>query len=357
MTSRERLLTAMSRGMPDRVPFDINGFTPMSYETFTKNTGATDMFEYFGADYRFVGFRASAKQHDYRPYFEGRGLDVEKMRINEFGVGFLKSEKTEWHYEHFISPLKHSENLDDFINYPLPDDIEPYRHAHIASSVKALHDRGLAAVASLECTLFENAWQIRGIDEFMTDMYERPDIVDCLLDRFLAMRVKQVECHAEAGTDLIKLGDDIAMQTGMMMSPEIWREFFKPRMARIIAAAKRIKPDIHILYHSDGDPSKIFDELIEIGVTVLNPIQPECVDPAEVKKRWGGKVAFWGAIGLQHTMPFGTPDDVRAEVRLRMETIGKGGGFIIGPSHVLAPEIPWANIKALHEAVAEYGNY
>jgi len=147
------------------------------------------------------------------------------------------------------------------------------------------------------------------------------------------------------------------MQTGMMMSPEIWRNYFKPRMAKIIEAARRIKPGLHMFYHSDGKPEEIYDDLLEIGVNVLNPIQPECVDPAEVKKKYGGRAAFWGAIGIQHTLPFGTVDDIRNEVRLRMATIGKGGGYICGPTHVIAPEVPWENLKGLYDAIDEFGNY
>jgi uroporphyrinogen decarboxylase len=156
---------------------------------------------------------------------------------------------------------------------------------------------------------------------------------------------------------VLSLGDDVSMQTGMMMSPDIWRLYFKPRMARLIESVRRIKPDLHILYHSDGNPEMIFDELIEIGVTVLNPIQPECMDPAEIKRKYGHKAAFWGAIGIQHTLPFGSPGDVRDEVRLRMETIGKGGGYIVGATHVIAPEVPWANLKALYDAIDEFGDY
>jgi uroporphyrinogen decarboxylase len=153
------------------------------------------------------------------------------------------------------------------------------------------------------------------------------------------------------------LGDDVAMQTGMLISPQLWRIWLKPRMVRIINAAKSIHPRIHIFYHSDGNPSAIIDELIEIGVTVLNPIQPECMNPAEVKKKYGDRLAFWGTMGVQSTLPFGTPEDVRAEVKLRMQTIGSGGGLLLGPSHMIEPEVPWENIIAFFNAVEEYGYY
>jgi len=218
-------------------------------------------------------------------------------------------------------------------------------------------DLGFAVSGHMEVTLFEVAWQIRGFERFLMDMRERPDIIECLLDRLMEFRIRGAELYAKAGVDLLSLGDDVSMQTGMIFSPELWRRYFKPRMAKIIETARRIKPDIHVMYHSDGNPSAIYDELIDIGVTVLNPIQPECVDPARVKEEFGDRAAFWGAFGIQYTLPFGSVREIRDEVGLRMRTIGKNGGYILAPTHVIAPEVPWENLKALYEAVDELGNY
>ena len=127
-------------------------------------------------------------------------------------------------------------------------------------------------------------------------------------------------------------------------------------MQRIIAAARAVKPDLPVFYHSDGNPSAIIPELIDIGVTILNPVQPECIDPVAVKQRYGNQLALWGTIGTQTTMPFGTPDDVRAEVRRRIETVGYDGGLVLGPTHSLEPDVPWENIVALYEAGLGKGN-
>jgi uroporphyrinogen decarboxylase len=128
-------------------------------------------------------------------------------------------------------------------------------------------------------------------------------------------------------------------------------------MARIIAEARAIKPGLPVFYHSDGNPEAIIPDLIEIGVTILNPVQPECIDPAQIKKKYGEQLALWGCIGTQTTMPFGTPDDVRREVRQRIETAGYDGGLVLGPTHSLEPDVPWENIVALYEAIEEYGIY
>ena len=357
MTSRERVLAAMNRDMPDRVPRGGLGFTPISLETFKRNAGGVSPEEYFKADVRGIGYAQSRNPADYRKYFAGMGIDMDRLEIDDFGVGHVKSANTQWHYTHFTSPLRDSDDLNDFIDYPLPDFHEPYRSEHFARQAAEHHARGFAVSGHMEMTLFEKAWQIRGFEKFLADMHERPDIIDCLFDRILAFRIQGAELYAAADVDLLSLGDDVSMQTGMLISPALWRRYLKPRMARIIGAARRVKPGIHVMYHSDGNPSAIYDELLEIGVTVLNPIQPECVDPARVKAEYGDRAAFWGAIGIQYTLPFGSVGDVRNEVKLRMETIGKNGGYIIAPTHVIAPEVPWENLKALKDAIDEFGNY
>ena len=193
MTSRERFLIAMAREIPDRVPRAITGLTPKAEETFRKNAGSVNPADFFNSDVRGIGYAPSKKNPDYKKYFEGRGLNMERLTMDEFGVGHIKSEHTDLHYTHFISPLKDSNNLNDFINYPLPDFDEPYRSAHWAEETAALHKKGFAVSASMEMTLFEKAWQIRGFEEFLIDMRENPDIINCLLDRILAMRIRGAE--------------------------------------------------------------------------------------------------------------------------------------------------------------------
>jgi uroporphyrinogen decarboxylase len=139
----------------------------------------------------------------------------------------------------------------------------------------------------------------------------------------------------------------------MLMSVRMWRTWLRPRLARTIAAAREVRPDVLVFYHSDGDVSAIIPDLIEIGVDILNPIQPECMDPAALKRNFGDRLAFWGTIGTQSTLPFGSPDDVRREVRLRIETVGVGGGLFLAPTHVIEPEVPFENIAAFVDAVRD----
>jgi len=137
------------------------------------------------------------------------------------------------------------------------------------------------------------------------------------------------------------------------MSPKMWREFIKPYHAEVYKAVKAINPDIKIWYHSDGNPIEVVEDLIEIGVDILNPLQPECVDIYEMKRRYGDVLVFDGLIGTQSTMPFGTPQDVKDAVRRVKDDFGQNGGLIISPTHVLEPEVPVDNIVAFVEACKE----
>jgi uroporphyrinogen decarboxylase len=147
------------------------------------------------------------------------------------------------------------------------------------------------------------------------------------------------------------------MQTGLMMRKETWREWFGPRLRRVIGVAKDANPDVLIWYHSDGNITDIIAEMIDAGLDILNPVQPECVDTDDLYRRYGRRLTFDGTIGTQSTMPFGTADEVRRRVREVIDKYGRNGGLIVSPTHVLEPEVPLANIDALFAACREYGTF
>jgi uroporphyrinogen-III decarboxylase len=146
---------------------------------------------------------------------------------------------------------------------------------------------------------------------------------------------------------MIWIGDDIGTQNQMLISPKMWREFLKPRMANFIAEIKSINSDLKVAYHTDGKIDPIIPELIEIGLDVLNPIQPASMDPSQIKKNFGDRLCFWGTIDEQHTLPFGNPSDVEAEVRHRLKTVGKDGGLILAPTHHVQLDTPLENFWAM----------
>jgi uroporphyrinogen decarboxylase len=149
----------------------------------------------------------------------------------------------------------------------------------------------------------------------------------------------------------------VATQRGLMMSLAHWREFLKPRLAAVIADTRKARGDVLIRYHCDGDPSEIIPDLIEIGVDTLNPVQPECMDIAWLKREYGGDLSFWGAVGIQSTLPFGTPAQVRQTIRTTIEQMAAGGGLYLSPTHILQADVPWENLLAFVEAAKEFGKY
>jgi uroporphyrinogen decarboxylase len=360
MTPRQRIIAAASNRKPDRVPKDLAwGFTPAVMDTFKARTGQDDPEKYFGVEVRFVGMdvppeRVAAdlayRQQAFGRYYTDLPADA---TLTEWGTAHVPG--TYYHFTQIVPPARAFDALDQFETYPIPPWDEPWRDAYVAQRIAGFHGQDLAVAGAMAVTIFEVAWQIRGMEELFHDFRYDPAFAECLLDRITATRCRQARFFAEHDVDVLILGDDVSMQTGMLMSPATWRKWFKGRMRRIIESALSVKPGLPVFYHSDGNPSAIIPELIEIGVTILNPVQPECIDPVAVKQQYGNRLALWGTIGTQTTMPFGTPDDVRAEVKRRIETVGQDGGLILGPTHSLEPDVPWENIVALYEAIEEYG--
>jgi uroporphyrinogen decarboxylase len=351
MTPRERARTAMNRQRPDRVP-KTAGFTPDVQRRFEEATGATDPAAYFGFEARGVGFTGPREMPDFSGYYP-EGLP-EGTGLSEYGTAHKPGQF--YHFWRLDFPLKSARTLAEVQGFPWPDYTPEYRHAHLEADVAAWQEKGYYVQGGVG-HIYENAWQMVGMEKLLMDFTENPDQAAFILDRIMEDRAFQARRFAEAGCDGILTGDDVAMQDRLMMSPATWREWFKPRWAHVYAEARKAKPDIQIFYHSDGDIEPIVPDLIEIGLDILNPVQPECVDPAALKREFGQDLAFWGCIGTQTTMPFGTPAEVRQAVKWTIDNVGHDGGLLVAPTHVLEPDVPWANIQALFDAVEEYGAY
>ena len=350
MTPRERVLTAMNRQQPDKVP-KTAGFTAAIRELFEEKTGSKNPGAYFKMEPSGAGFKPTEKKTDFRKFFKDL---PENANINEWGTAHVPGRVH--HFTHRRFPMETFDSAAQVDEYPWPDMKEPYRHEHLEEHVQRLHDND-AYVSGSVAHIFETAWQVRGMDRLLMDFVMYPDIAASVLDHITDLKAFVARRLAEADVDCLHCGDDVGMQDRMIMSPEMWREWFKPRWAKVIAAGRAVKPDVQVFYHSDGYIEPIIPDLIEIGITILNPVQPECMDPVKLKKEYGDRLAFWGTIGTQTTMPFGTPEDVRQTVKERIETVGKGGGLLLAPTHVLEPEVPWENIVAFFDAVEEFGRY
>jgi uroporphyrinogen decarboxylase len=142
-----------------------------------------------------------------------------------------------------------------------------------------------------------------------------------------------------------------------LIAPELFREFFKPRYDKLFSHLKRINPNIKFAFHTDGNNIPILQDFIDVGVNILNPVQPKSMDPGELKKKFGDKLSFWGTIDNQETMPFGTVEDVINETKLRLRTVAPGGGLILGPAHNVQLQAPIENIMAFYDTAKKFGKY
>jgi uroporphyrinogen decarboxylase len=346
----------MMRSEPyEHVPFDLP-MTPPIIDEMESRRGTRDAIEAFDLDFSYSWCGAGGDPDAWRRSYERIGVRVpEDAFVASWGYVDIPGSKASvgrsYHLTEMIHGLSPVNSLEELETLPWHDLDDPSLYCHIPDQVARIHENGRVAAFGLECTIFESAWYLRGMDNLFFDLIEGNPIGTWLLDRFTYRSVRAARAAAEAGADLVRLGDDVGTQRGLMMSIEFWREHLKDRLASVIAATKGVDRPPYIQYHSDGDVTSIVDELIEIGVDVLNPVQPECMHLSTVVPRWMNRLAFSGMIGTQTTMPFGTTSDVEAAVESCLAWADRGARLIVAPTHVLESDVPWENIEALVRAV------
>jgi len=348
MNARERVRTALTCGKPDRIPKAL-GFFP---QTFPEIAPAAPE-DYFNLDVRFAEFNPPKLQTAFQTYLNGLPREVHMGSRAQLQTYF------EWRYHPERGdqrPLSRIRSASDLIEYVLPDLTDPARYKGLSDQVARWHAKGLAVAGSpphLGGELFEAAWRLRGFNNFLVDLFKRRELADYLLDQLTAMTIHSTLILARAGVDILLLDDDVAMPDRMIISPGTWRKHFKGRLAEVIRMAREVSPDILVFYHCDGNFTAIVSELAEIGVNVINPIQPDCMDAAAIKGASGDRLALWGTVGTAWQWDFGTPDDIRAEVKHRIDTLGPEG-LLLSPAYDL-DFTPFENIEAFVEAVEDFG--
>jgi len=360
MTHRERVLMSLSHEQPDRCPMQIS-FTPefavrlrerahLPSRTHHNPHGGGNTYELeraLGEDMILtsVGWANSYYANDsYNP-----GQD---RYTDEWGIAWRNSPYTTPYGQGTYTEIVGHPLAEDsaIAGYKAPDPTRPSLYEESEWVLRTFKDE-YWIVGVTVTTIFETAWALRGYERILMDFISDPDTAHAILDIPCRYHLAAAERLVRMGVDMIWIGDDVGTQHAMLISPETWRRFLKPRMASFIGTLKRINPGLKVAYHSDGCILPIIPELIEVGVDVLNPVQPRSMDPARLKKQFGRELSFWGSIDEQHTLPFGTPEDVREEIRQRLATIGKGGGLIIGPTHHVQLDTPVENVRAIVEAV------
>lgn len=230
--------------------------------------------------------------------------------------------------------------------YEFPDPLDPRFFADIPARIDRFPDR--FRVFQIGFSLYERAWTLRGMANLMMDFLDHPQFVHKLLARIADYNVAQLREALRWPIDAVYFGDDWGQQHGLQMGPHLWREFLRPALERMYGEVRRAGR--FVMIHSCGDVDELFDDLVAIGLNGFNPFQPEVMDVWTLLPRWRGRLAFHGGLSTQRTLPFGTPDDVRAETR-RLLALGAEGGYIFAPAHDVEGDVPLENMLAAIEVV------
>ena len=350
-SSRERILAAMNLEVLDRIPTDYWGTEEVT-KTLCRHLGCQshlEMYDWLGID-GIIGVAP--------PYIGPRLPDLGPAAYaDEWGMCYKRQVHPSGgiYWEQYHYPLAEAETVEELDAYAWPQ-AEWYDYEALASKCAQYPDRAVKVGYS---ALFYYHNKLRGLEQSLMDPVLRPDFTHHLLRRLAdTFYTYHARCF-EATRGLVQITevtDDFGSQTGLLISPAIFRTFYKPHLQRAIDLAKAF--DLLVFHHDDGAIRPLIPELIDMGIDVLNPIQWRCpgMDPAELKDSFGDQICFHGGIDNQEVMPFGSPADVRAEVTDKLETLGRDGrGYIVAPCHNLQPNTPVENILTLYYTAQELG--
>lgn len=243
------------------------------------------------------------------------------------------------------------ENWEDFERYQLPDPWAP-GYLDYAEMVTAKYAHERIVTGYHFCALFERAYILRGFENVLADFYEEEERLTALLDKITAFQVELAKRYIGIGVNCGRTVDDYGTQTSLIISPPMWRKFIKPRLAQIIAVYRNA--GLPVIHHSCGNIMSIVGDLAEIGVNVLNPIQPNAMDLTALADGYGDKLAFFGGICNQHVLPHQTPEEIDASVKATVDILGKNGRYIIAPSNSIGRDVPEENVEAFYRAAQKY---
>ena len=342
MNSRERVEMALNFEAPDRTPV-FASFVPEIEERLRTafNISDADVGVALGNDMvkRCAGMEMSFYGQPAPEYVYAWGIRWRYVK-NDSGV----------YTEIAEHPL--AGDMAKLDSFEIPDPLEDSQYDDFRLK-KEMYGHEKWMIGSSQISIFEACWYLRGLDTFLMDMALEPAYSEKLMDKVMPFALNASRKYIELGTDMVWFGDDVPMQTGMMISVDMWRKYLKPRYAQLFAACKTLNPNIKIAYHSCGQCTGVLDDMIEIGLDVLNPLQPMAMDPFDTKKRYGKRLALFGGLCVQHVMPYGSVEDVRSAVKKLITELGQGGGYILAPAHHIQADTSLDNIKALYESAIQ----
>jgi len=336
MTKRDVVLDAIHFRKPAYVPWSWGPTIPCAEKLrqYLKTDDLTDFL-----DDHFIDVSAGiGGWTETKPGFVRDGYGVVWDRTVDQDIG----NPCDW-------PIKKPSDLDRY-HWPNADD--PAGYAHIPETIAA--HPGRFSRYMVDFSLFERAWTMRGMENLLMDMVERPEFVEEFLDRIVEHNLHQVHHALACGVDGVYFGDDYGMQRGLIMGATHWRKLIKPRLARMFAPVR--DSGKLACMHSCGCVSELFDDLVEIGLKMFNPFQPEVMDVFAMMKKYRGRLAFHGGMSIQKTLPFGTVAEVR-EMAGRLVEAGCNGGYVFSPSHGVPRDVPPENLVAMVDVLKSQPKY
>ncbi|MHB1001620.1 MAG: uroporphyrinogen decarboxylase family protein [Armatimonadota bacterium] len=341
MNSKERVYAAIRHEDTDRVPRYL-WFHP-------------DILRDFGTRLGTEGFATEAAIGNdiLQPWVSingsmARAVPEGTSFIDDFGITWTRRGPYNTVIRH---PLEDAD-ADTIRNYPMPDYSDQNRYADLDSLIAQFGSDRFIGV-DISGSIFEPAYHLRGMESLLVDMMDDAPEAEALLDKTMQFTIDAAKECLRRDIDWIWLGDDVGTQSGMMFSPGTWRRLLKPRLWEIIDQVRAIKHDAIIAYHSCGSIRPIIGDLAEVGIDVLNPLQPMAadMDNLAIKKEFGSVLTFMAGIDTQDFLPNAKPSEVADETMRIIDTMGEGGGFIFAGSHTIQPDVPYENIEAMLNAL------
>lgn len=371
MTSRERVLAAMSHQQPDKVPIDLGGTRDSSivvegYEKLKEylnieadNELCDRMMRVVKVDERVL----KALDIDTRAVWPGSttkgGEDLGPRRYKDaWGVERIHPDGS-YYFDQTSFPLSGEITMSDLANYPWPDPDDPGLIRGLKEQIQRIRETtDCAAILTIPAPFVHITQYLRGFEDWYCDFVLNTKVLEALFDAVLEITMEIAKNELlEVGqeVDIVICADDLGAQQGTQISKEDYRKYVKPRHEKYYRQVHDLSP-AKLLFHTCGSVSTIIEDLIEIGVDILNPVQITAanMDPVELKRKYGGRIAFWGAMDNHTILPRGSVSDVKRMVEERIEQMGEGGGYVLSSCHNIQPDVPVENIIAMFRHAREY---